>query len=315
MPDKISFALFTGTPNVPLTGATIGPSGIHFTKYVDRDGTPRAPPTISEIGGGEYGFTPSAADEAVGVCYLIDCTQVSGVNTRRFSGAIHLSSRQFICWHVETTGGALWSGTAPTVGIWRDFNGNDRTPPTVVNVGGFGYLFAVTPSDDDLEVDVAYRLDPPAGAGTDYLTGSIEGVAAMVRSTVGASIRALLIADGATAALVGTRIYPNELPQKVQLPAIVYTLISDVPEASFDGDTSTTLKAARLQIDCYARADGSGSAPRGAYEKAHAVAACVERVVGNLAEHDLSANYESARDLYDNVSQYHRVSMDFTVWR
>lgn len=130
-------------------------------------------------------------------------------------------------------------------------------------------------------------------------------------ATAGETIRARLIADAPTAALVGTRVYPNELPQNVTLPALVYNVVSDVPENSFTGDTSTRLKAVRLQVDCYARAIGSV----GSYAGAHEVADCVENVIGNLSEPGLSGNYESSRDLYDNVTQYHRVSMDFTIWR
>ncbi len=308
MSDRISFMIYD-VSNVPLTGVTVGPSDLRFLKYVDRDGSPRAAPTITEIGGGSYGFTPTAADEAVGVCYLIDCTSASSV--RRFSGSIHLPSRQFVCWHLEADDGSLWSGAAPTVGVWKDFSGNSRTPPSIVVVGNLGYLFAVTPSDDDLEIDVSYRFDSAAGAVHDFLTGSLEGTAVMVRTTIIASIRALLLADGPTYSLVGTRVYPNELPQNVEMPAIVIVVVSGVPETSFTGHTSTTLKAGRLQIDCYARAIGS----TGAYARARALAGCVEEVVGNLSEPDLSANLESDRDLYDNVTQFHRVSMDFTIWR
>ena len=130
--------------------------------------------------------------------------------------------------------------------------------------------------------------------------------------TLGETIRSLLVADATLSGLVGTRIYPNEMPEGVTLPAVVYQVISDVPENSFTGQTSTDIKTARLQVDSYARAIGTV----GAYAQAHAVAAAIENVIGNLSSADLSANVNDAgRDLYDNVTQYHRVQQDFIVWR
>lgn len=129
-------------------------------------------------------------------------------------------------------------------------------------------------------------------------------------STLGETLRTRLMADAAVVALIGARLYPNELPEGSPLPAAVYGIISNVPESSFTGDTSTTLKTARVQIDSYARASTAGG---GGYAQAHAVAAAIEAVVGNFKEPDLSANPENDRDLYDNVTQYHRVQQDFIV--
>jgi len=130
--------------------------------------------------------------------------------------------------------------------------------------------------------------------------------------TIGPILFSVLSADVATQALVGTRIYPNEIPQGAQLPAIVYHVVSDIPESSFTGRVETTTSSARVQIDCHARALGSV----GAYAGAHAVAACVLNVIGNLARSDLSGFVDSAaRDIYDNATQYHIVQQDFTIWR
>jgi hypothetical protein len=166
MADKLSFALFDGA-GAPLTGVVCS-----FVKYVDRSGAARTPPAIVDIGGGEYGFAPSDDDEAVGTCFLIDCT--AAADKRRVSGAIHTPAAPFVCWHLEDAAGALWTGAAPTVGVWRDFAGAPRTPPAVVSVGALGYLFAVTPSTADLSVDVAFRFDSPANAFHEFFTGSLE---------------------------------------------------------------------------------------------------------------------------------------------
>lgn len=129
--------------------------------------------------------------------------------------------------------------------------------------------------------------------------------------TIGEMIRNELVLNPAVLELVSGRIFPNELPQQTALPAICYSIVSGVPELSFDGSVSSRLRNVRVQIDCYARAVSGGAT---AYEGAHAVADAVNEVIGNLARPELSASLEVERDLFDNVTQYHRVSMDFSVW-
>lgn len=130
-------------------------------------------------------------------------------------------------------------------------------------------------------------------------------------TTTGEVIRSLLVADAATAAIAGARVYPNELPQNATLPAIVYTVVSAVPENSFTGLVATTTKDHRVQIDCYARPTQAA----GAYDLAHSLAEAVSNVLGDLSRSDLTGSLENERDLYDNVTQYHRVSLDFAIWR
>jgi hypothetical protein len=121
----------------------------------------------------------------------------------------------------------------------------------------------------------------------------------------GEAIRAVLIADPTVAGLVGARIYPSLMPQGPTLPAIVYQVISEVPESSLAGTSVGRLTASRLQIDCYATT----------YLAAHALADAVDVVISALSSPDLSAWRESSRDLYDNEAQLHRCSLDFAVWR
>lgn len=129
---------------------------------------------------------------------------------------------------------------------------------------------------------------------------------------LGEAIFAALTADAAVTALVAQRIFPDELPEGIELPAIVYQVISDVPENSFDGDAATRRKTARLQVDSYARAETGKS---GRYRRAHQVATAVENVIANLSDVDLSGSLDAARDLYDNVTGYARVSQDFWLFR
>ena len=310
MADRISFFLEDDN-GAPLVGLLPVPSSDWVTEYrVAQGGAPRTKPLVSEIGEGDYGFTPTDADEAAGVVYLI--TAPAGASPRRFSGAIYTPTNPFIGFHLEDEAGALWPGpAAPTVGSWRDFAANARTPPSVLTPGATTYLFALIPSADDLEIDVAYRIDSPAGAFPPFVTGSLEvAIAPAVRATVGETIRRLLMADAPTVALIGTRLYPQELPQGVTYPAARYAVISDVPESSLTGAVATTLTAARVQIDCYARPGAAG----GAYTQAHAVASAIAEVLGNLATPDVSGELQLTRDTYDNVTQLHGVSMDFLIW-
>ncbi|MDA8095585.1 MAG: DUF3168 domain-containing protein [Betaproteobacteria bacterium] len=61
-------------------------------------------------------------------------------------------------------------------------------------------------------------------------------------------IYALLNASPAVAAVVGDRIYLDTRPESDPLPAIVYELVSDKPDAPRIGETETV--TARMQVNC-----------------------------------------------------------------
>lgn len=163
--DRISFPLFDAD-SAPLT--TASPT---FVDYRDRAGASRTPPAITHLGGGQYGFIPTDDDEATGCVFLID----GGVTAspRRVSGSLHSQASPFVGWHLEDGAGALWTGAAPTFGLYDDFGGSPRTPPSIVTVAG-AYLFCFTPSSADLAVDCAFRLDAPANAYPSYIGGSLD---------------------------------------------------------------------------------------------------------------------------------------------
>lgn len=122
--------------------------------------------------------------------------------------------------------------------------------------------------------------------------------------TVVETVRAKLTADAALTALVGSRIYPQFLPQDPTLPAIVLSVISDVPvQPSFTGSHATTLREARLQVDAYATK----------YLDAHQVADAVDAAIADVATPDLSIQRDIREDLYENETQLHRVSTDYMV--
>lgn len=161
----------------PKTGAS--PT---FVDYRDRSSNTRTQPTIIELGGGQYAFLPSDADEAIGVCYLVD--NASGNSPRRVSGAVSTSALPFSAWHLEDDSEALWSGAAATVGSYVSYAGA-RAAPAVVAVRT--YLFAVTPSAADLLVGVSLRADSPSGAWPLYLQESLVLVDNSIANSASAS--------------------------------------------------------------------------------------------------------------------------------
>lgn len=54
-----------------------------------------------------------------------------------------------------------------------------------------------------------------------------------------------------TAALVGTRVYPDLVPEDPTWPLIVYHRISGDDSAYRDHDAPTTREVSRVQLDCY----------------------------------------------------------------
>lgn len=69
-------------------------------------------------------------------------------------------------------------------------------------------------------------------------------------NSIGSAIRSKLIADTLITSLAGTRVYPQKLPQNPTLPAVIYSIISDTPNADVSGMAG--LFNADIQIECYA---------------------------------------------------------------
>jgi hypothetical protein len=67
---------------------------------------------------------------------------------------------------------------------------------------------------------------------------------------VGAACRTKLVGTSAVAAILGTRIYPDQLPQGATLPAAVYYGISGTDEPLLSGLAGFAEE--RVQIDAYA---------------------------------------------------------------
>lgn len=59
----------------------------------------------------------------------------------------------------------------------------------------------------------------------------------------------ILLTDPPVAAIVGARVYPNELPDASTFPALVVTKVSGGGSYTLQGDAG--LEDARVQVDCY----------------------------------------------------------------
>lgn len=123
------------------------------------------------------------------------------------------------------------------------------------------------------------------------------------------AVIAWLLADPALAALIVDRLTPGVRTQGDHLPALVFNLISDLPDYSNDGQTGLT--QARIQLDAY------GST----YAQAKAVARAANArisgwraVVGGWTIQGVFQ--QNARDTFthDAPEKIPGVSTDFIVW-
>lgn len=75
---------------------------------------------------------------------------------------------------------------------------------------------------------------------------------------IGAATRTKLVGTAAVAAILGTRIYPDHLPQSTTLPAAVYYGISGTDEPQLSGLAGFATE--RIQIDAYASTRSAANA-------------------------------------------------------
>lgn len=71
-----------------------------------------------------------------------------------------------------------------------------------------------------------------------------------------ADLRAHLLSQAPIAAIIGTRFYPQQLPQGATLPAVTYQRIAGQSLIDHQGDAG--LGRARIQLDCWAPAGNTG---------------------------------------------------------
>lgn len=89
-PKIVVFTVFNVSTGVPAPGLT--PT---FTYYKDETGTIVTPPTITELGGGNYAFTPAFSSSSHGIVYVLS----TGANPTYLTG--YLRPEDFFFYEID----------------------------------------------------------------------------------------------------------------------------------------------------------------------------------------------------------------------
>lgn len=187
MADLKSFQLYDSL-GAPLTAATPV-----FLDYRDRTGAPQATPAIVHVANGVYAFSPSVADVALGIAWVVD----SGVGAfpARYFGDVSDPSTPFQVCVFEDGAGALIdiSATPPTLAFYKTRAGANLLPvPPVVNVNG-GYLWSISPSASDSLGGVVFDVVAPTGSYPSHYAGDLL-------ATIGGSPTTIVVIAGSAQA-------------------------------------------------------------------------------------------------------------------
>ena len=121
-----------------------------------------------------------------------------------------------------------------------------------------------------------------------------------------------LIATTAVTALLGTRIYPNRVPLKANLPYAAITVILTGRFEHSSGSDSGSPEGPYIQISIY------GKTPDSAYEASAAVKTAIMDFSGTMGgSGGLSVSralFEDSGDLYDDKNRWAGIYLDFIVW-
>lgn len=114
--------------------------------------------------------------------------------------------------------------------------------------------------------------------------------------------------------VVGSKVFPNRIPQGAALPCVMYSKTSSVHDRHLRG--ATGVAAATFQIDCYASGATGYSTVK---SLADAIRLGLDSYRGLAGDETvLDATLDSQTDFYDPPAHAqdhgtHRVSMDFTI--
>lgn len=105
-----------------------------------------------------------------------------------------------------------------------------------------------------------------------------------------------------------SRIYPQQLPQGVTLPACKYIKVSDPRDHTHSGVSS--LRRPRFQIDCFA------SSYLAAVKLAGQIENTLDGYKGTMGSYSVQASFveDAGKDDYDPETGRHRVSVDVVIW-
>jgi hypothetical protein len=128
----------------------------------------------------------------------------------------------------------------------------------------------------------------------------------------GAELRKLILDSAGVTALIGSRVFPNLVPQRTAFPAVVYTQISSERTSVMGTDTGTVRST--WQVDSYA------TTYTGARQLASEVRKALQRKLGPVQVSGYPAKLlqglfvEADTDFFEDENQLHRVSTDYTIW-
>jgi len=117
-------------------------------------------------------------------------------------------------------------------------------------------------------------------------------------------LRSFILADSAVATLIGTRMYPNTLPQNPAFPAVTYQPVSAVRTSTLRH--ADNLPMVRVQIDAWSKNVGQ------AREVANAIRALFHYYNWGIAGVQ-RVKADDQREDYEPDTLLHRVSTDYLV--
>lgn len=107
--------------------------------------------------------------------------------------------------------------------------------------------------------------------------------------------------DAGLSALVGSKVFALVIPQGTKLPCITFQRIGGMPANTLSGHSG--LEEIDLQIDVWARD----------YDEAKAIAKAVRSAMPPSGP-QFGAHLIEDQDLYEDGTNYFRVSMEYKVW-
>ena len=107
--------------------------------------------------------------------------------------------------------------------------------------------------------------------------------------------------DAGLSALVGNKVFPRAIPAGNYLPGVTFQRLGGRPANTLSG--ASGLEEIDLQIDVWARD----------YDEAKAIAKAVRAAMPSSGPR-FSAHLIEDQDLYEDGTNYFRVSMEFKVW-
>ena len=121
--------------------------------------------------------------------------------------------------------------------------------------------------------------------------------------SIEAELRAILTGDGAVTALVGTRVYPLEVPQDGTLPAIVYQELRTGVRVASDGPTGQ--RETRFLLSLWSESYSGLKTLQ---------AAVLDALSGYAGGNIYGVEVDAMRDDFDPAVRWFREIMEILVW-